>query len=231
VPAVVFSYLARHQSNFGSYRKDLYIFGQEICVNPPPAPPQYPGSSTDRRVCLEGTRKNSTASGASRESLDRSRSCGGDPPHTLPADELKGPLATSTDPAMSWSKQHTAVRRCGDHNEHPLQHHNAHCTAEEGGRNTQVLPPRQQDHPERAKQKQMAHIRRSSKHRRGSSSAWARQLHHIPAAAGWTRPGAGIQGREEGRVEAPRRNLVRPIGVSGGSRAIRFQQARPNVHR
>jgi hypothetical protein len=44
----------------------------------------------------------------------------------LPADELKEPLAT--DPAMSWSKQHTTARRCGDHNEHPLQHHNAHCT-------------------------------------------------------------------------------------------------------
>ena len=34
---------------------------------------------------------------------------------------------------MSWSKQHTTVRRCGDHNEHSLQHHNAHCTAEEEG--------------------------------------------------------------------------------------------------
>jgi hypothetical protein len=56
----------RHQSTFGSYRKDLYIFGQEICGNPPPAPPpQYPGSSTERRVCLEGTRKDSTGSGAS----------------------------------------------------------------------------------------------------------------------------------------------------------------------
>jgi hypothetical protein len=37
------------------------------------------------------------------------------------ADELKEPLATNS--AMSWSKQHTTVRRCGDHNEHPLQHH------------------------------------------------------------------------------------------------------------
>ena len=46
----------------------------------------------------------------------------------LSADELKEPLAT--DSAMSWSKQHTTVRRCGDHNEHSLQHHNAHCTAE-----------------------------------------------------------------------------------------------------
>jgi hypothetical protein len=27
-------------------------------------PPQYPGGSTERRVCLEGTRKDSTASGA-----------------------------------------------------------------------------------------------------------------------------------------------------------------------
>ena len=49
----------------------------------------------------------------------------------LSADELKEPLAT--DSAMSWSKQHTTVRRCGDHNEHSLQHHNAHCTAEEEG--------------------------------------------------------------------------------------------------
>jgi hypothetical protein len=49
----------------------------------------------------------------------------------LPADELKEPLAT--DSAMSWSKQHTTVRRCVDHNEHSLQHHNAHCTAEEEG--------------------------------------------------------------------------------------------------
>jgi hypothetical protein len=30
-----------------------------------PPQPQYPGGSTERRVCLEGTRKDSTASGAS----------------------------------------------------------------------------------------------------------------------------------------------------------------------
>ena len=30
------------QSTFGRYRKDLYIFGQEICGNPPPAPPPVP---------------------------------------------------------------------------------------------------------------------------------------------------------------------------------------------
>jgi hypothetical protein len=87
---------------------------------------------------------------------------------------------------MSWSKQHTTVRRCGDHNEHPLQHHNAHCTAEEEG--THKSFPRNKT---TQKQKQMAHIRRSSKHRR-SSPAWARQLHHIPVAAGWTRTGAGF---------------------------------------
>jgi hypothetical protein len=39
-------------------------------------------------------------------------------------------VGVGTDSAMSWSKQHTTARRCGDHNEHSLQHHNAHCTAE-----------------------------------------------------------------------------------------------------
>jgi hypothetical protein len=56
----------------------------------------------------------------------------------LPADELKEPLAT--DSAMSWSKQHTTVRRCGDHNEHSLQNHNAHCTAEEEGTHKHASP-------------------------------------------------------------------------------------------
>jgi hypothetical protein len=37
----------------------------------------------------------------------------------LSADELNEPLAT--DSAMSWSKQHTTVRRCGGHNEHSPQ--------------------------------------------------------------------------------------------------------------
>ena len=69
----------------------------------------------------------------------------------LSADELKEPLAT--DSAMSWSKQHTTVRRCGDHNEHSLQHHNAHCTAEEEG--THKSSPRNKT---TQKQKQMAHI-------------------------------------------------------------------------
>jgi hypothetical protein len=55
----------------------------------------------------------------------------------LSADELKEPLATYS--AMSWSKQYTTVRRCGDHNEHPLQHHNAHCTAEEEGTHKSFL--------------------------------------------------------------------------------------------
>jgi hypothetical protein len=49
----------------------------------------------------------------------------------LSADELKELFAT--DSAMSWIKQHTTARRCSDHNEHPLQHHNAHCTAGEEG--------------------------------------------------------------------------------------------------
>jgi hypothetical protein len=38
----------------------------------------------------------------------------------LSADELKEPLATPDASAMSWSKQHTTVRHCGDPNEHSL---------------------------------------------------------------------------------------------------------------
>ena len=30
-------------------------------------------------------------------------------------------VGVATDSAMSWSKQHTTARRCGDHNEHSLQ--------------------------------------------------------------------------------------------------------------
>jgi hypothetical protein len=43
----------------------------------------------------------------------------------------------ATDSAMSWSKQHTYLRSVVavaiTNNEHSLQHHNAHCTAEEEG--------------------------------------------------------------------------------------------------
>ena len=110
----------------------------------------------------------------------------------LSADELKEPLAT--DSAMSWSKQHTTVRRCGDHNEHPLQHHNAHSAAQEGETHKSFPHNKTTE-----KQKQKAHIRRSSTHRR-RNPAWARQLHHVPVAAGWVRPGAGLVFGEKGGV-------------------------------
>jgi hypothetical protein len=60
----------RHSIEFWELQKisPVYIFGQEICGNLPPAPSQYPAGSAERRICLEGTRKDSTASGANSRS-------------------------------------------------------------------------------------------------------------------------------------------------------------------